>query len=128
MDKDSLRSFLGLSEYYSRFIENYSGKVEPLRALLRKGQKFVWDVQHDHSFAEIKKAILTAPTLKPFDNNGSNVITVDASSIGLGAVFTQKLNSQVHTVAFISRRLTETEKNYSAIERRPSHVCGLLKN
>ncbi|KAJ1189911.1 hypothetical protein NDU88_006653 [Pleurodeles waltl] len=41
-DKDALRSFLGLSEYYSKFMQGYATTVEPLRKLLRKNEKYTW--------------------------------------------------------------------------------------
>lgn len=116
-DRDSPRSFLGLSEYYSRFVENYSEIVEPLRILLRKGEKFLWSESQSCAFQQIKNSIVKAPSLKPYNPEGANIITVDASSIGIGEAFTQIIGNNVHTIAFISRRLQDAEVHYSIIER-----------
>lgn len=129
-DKDSLRSFLGLSEYYARFIENYAYIVEPLRNLLRKGVKFFWSPKQDRAFYEIKKAIANVSTLHPFDSDSKNIVTVDASAIGIGAIFTQKKKDAIYTVAFISRRLHDSELHYSTIEGDTGlHLgCRKIKN
>lgn len=69
------------------------------------------------AFHDIKKAIVEAPSLHPFDSKGSNIVTVDASAVGIGAVFTQRVKGREQTVAFISRRLRNAERFYSTIER-----------
>lgn len=116
-DKDQLKSFLGLCEYYSRFVPKFADIVFPLRLLLKKGCKFSWTNEHSQAVSAIKSAIVGCNPLSPFSPNAANVITVDASAIGLGAVFSQiKANNEV-TIAFASRPLSADESKYSTIER-----------
>ena len=54
-----VKSFLGLAGYYRRFIEGFSKLVLPLTQLTYKGKAFVWDVQCENSFNELKKRLTT---------------------------------------------------------------------
>ena len=58
-----IRSFLGLASYYRRFIEGFSKLALPLTLLTCKGKAFVWDVQCENSFRELKQRLTTAPVL-----------------------------------------------------------------
>ncbi|KAJ1116479.1 hypothetical protein NDU88_004690 [Pleurodeles waltl] len=60
-DKDALRSFLGLSEYYSKFMQGYATTVEPLRKLLWKNEKYTWTQEQSAAFESVKQAIAAAP-------------------------------------------------------------------
>ncbi|PNX73285.1 retrotransposon-related protein [Trifolium pratense] len=94
-----IRSFLGLAGYYRRFIEGFSKLALPLTQLTRKGQAFVWDVQCETSFQELKKKLTSAPVLILPNPSESFVVYCDASKLGLGGVLMQK--GQV--VAYASR-------------------------
>ncbi|XP_050916491.1 uncharacterized protein LOC127131619 [Lathyrus oleraceus] len=58
-----IRSFLGLAGYYRRFIEGFSKLAFPLTKLTCKGKAFVWDVQCEESFNELKRRLTSAPVL-----------------------------------------------------------------
>ncbi|MCI65287.1 PIF1-like helicase, partial [Trifolium medium] len=58
-----IRSFLGLSGYYRRFIEGFSKIALPLTQLTRKSQAFVWDDKCEKSFQELKRRLTSAPVL-----------------------------------------------------------------
>jgi hypothetical protein len=81
-----VRSFLGLADYYRRFIPNFSKIAKPVTKLLKKGSKYVWSDACDEAFKHLKKLLTTSPVLpqpdtaKPFD------VYCDASGIGLGGV------------------------------------------
>lgn len=116
-DSKSLQSFLGLAGYYSKFIPHYADVVEPLRAMLRKGQTFNWSQEANSSFNAIKELLAANPVVQIFDEQLPIVITTDASNIGLGAVFQQRQGDQLITIAFASRTLSPAERRYSAGER-----------
>ncbi|MCI40551.1 RNA-directed DNA polymerase (Reverse transcriptase), partial [Trifolium medium] len=79
-----IRSFLGLDGYYRRFIEGFSKLTLPLTKLTRKEHAFVWDVDCEKSFQELKKRLTTAPVLIFPDAKESFVVYCDASKMGLG--------------------------------------------
>lgn len=116
-DAATLRSFLGLVEYYSKFVPRLAEEVEPMRRLLRKDVHFDWDDAAKQSFAGVKRLLASHTVLRMFDPTLPVIVATDASAYGLGAVLQQVEGSHVRTVAFASRTLTETERKYSAGER-----------
>jgi hypothetical protein len=58
-----VRSFLGLADYYQRFISNFSKIVKPVTELLKKGSKYVWSDACDEAFKYLKKLLATSPVL-----------------------------------------------------------------
>lgn len=116
-DAAMLRSFLGLIEYYARFVPRLAEEVEPMRRLLRKDVRFAWDAAADASFARVKRLLASHQVLCMFDPALPVVVSTDASAYGLGAVLQQLDGSHTRTVAFASRTLTAAERKYSAGER-----------
>ena len=55
VDKAGVKAFLGLCEYFSRFIPNFATEIRPISNLLKKGEKFMWCVECAEAFEEIKK-------------------------------------------------------------------------
>jgi len=96
-----IRSFLGLAGYYRRFIEGFSKLTLPLTQLTCKGKVFVWDVQCENSFHELKQRLTTAPVLILPKSDEPFVVYCDASKLGLGGVLMQ--DNKV--VAYASRQL-----------------------
>jgi hypothetical protein len=84
-----IRSFLGLTGYYRRFIPDFSKIAKPMTERLNKGVKFSWDQKYEDAFHILRAHLTTAPVLaqpdvsKPFD------IYCHASGIGLGCVLMQ---------------------------------------
>nr|GEV52283.1 putative reverse transcriptase domain-containing protein [Tanacetum cinerariifolium] len=78
-----VRSFLGLSGYYRRFVEGFPRLALPLTKLMRKGKKFVWNEEREKSFEELKKRLVFAPILTLPSGSGGFQIYSDASKKGL---------------------------------------------
>ena len=128
--KHQLRAFLGLSNYYRRFIPGYAGTAKPLHnALMKKEpEKLSWTSQMEKAFTSLKNSlsdnpVLLAPNLlKPF------TLCTDASGVGLGAVLSQEdHNGLDRPVAYYSRGLTKAEKNYSTTELECLAVVAAVK-
>ncbi|GJP84473.1 hypothetical protein CLOP_g14543, partial [Closterium sp. NIES-67] len=62
-DVGQIRSFLGLANYFRRFLENYSTVVAPLTALTRKGSAWEWTRQCQEAFDKVKTKLTNAPVL-----------------------------------------------------------------
>ncbi|XP_069463312.1 uncharacterized protein [Ambystoma mexicanum] len=82
-NKDQLRSFLGMSEYYSKFVNDYTNKTKHMRKLMKKIKKYIWSVECKCEFEQMKTTINGAPTLGMFDCKAKTIISVDASKISL---------------------------------------------
>jgi hypothetical protein len=108
-----LRSFLGLSGYYRKFVKNYGIISKTLTNLLRKGVPYVWTVETDTAFHSLKQALITAPVLALPDFSKPFVVETDASDIGIGAVLLQ----DKHPIAFVSRALGPRTRGLSTYEK-----------
>ena len=99
--------------YLVKFISNHSQVAAPLRLLLEKDIEWHWTAQQTESFETLKKLISNAPVLKYCDPEKQAVLSVDASSKGVGAVLFQ----ENQPVAYASKSLTACQENYAQIEK-----------
>ena len=117
-----LRSFLGMINYYHKFIPRMAILAGPLNELLRKDVEWRWGSLEEDSFNDLKRAVTTAPVLCIPDTTWSFTVQVDASNTAIGAVLLQ----DEHPVGFMSRRLTDAERNYSAYDQEALAVVTAL--
>ena len=113
-----LRSFLGLLNYYGKFISQSATILHPLNALLCKNVKWRWTPQCQESFEQAKRALSSSSLLVHYDPALPIRLAADASVYGIGAVIAHVLpDGSERPVAFASRTLTSAERNYSQIEK-----------
>lgn len=108
-----LQSFLGLVNYMSRFTPRLATITAPLRDLTKQDVVFEWHPEHQQAFDKLKDLISSPETLAFFDGSKPVTIQTDASQRGVGAALMQ----DGRPVAYASKSLSETESNYSNIER-----------
>ena len=114
-----IRSFLGLTGYYRRFIEDFSRLETPMMRLTRKEVKFDWDDRCEEAFQELK----TAPILIVLDRGHGYTVYCDASRAGLGCILKQSWR----VVAYGSRQLKNHEHNYPTHDMELEAVVFALK-
>jgi transposase InsO family protein len=108
---------LGLTQYYRRFIPNFSAIAKPLTALTRKSIPFHWGPEQQTAFDTLISALTKPPTLALYDPNKPCLLYTDASKIGIGATLAQKDENEVeHVIEYFSRSLLPHQENYSASE------------
>ncbi len=115
-----LQRFLGFSNFYRRFTQNYSVITSPLTSLLRnKPKSLSWTPAATEAFEKLKEAFTHAPILVHPDPKEPFVIEVDASTMGVGAVLSQQQGTpaKLHPCAFFSRKLSPAERNYDIGKR-----------
>ena len=117
-----VQSFIGLCNYYRRFVKNFSDVLAPLYLLLRKNTKFVWGTTQVEAFHKIKSIFKSPKILRLFNPKLETAIETDASSYGIGAALLQKHPEGWFPVQFASRTLNSAERNYSQIEREALSV------
>ena len=93
-----VRSFLGLTNYVSRFILDYATITEPLRLLTRSNTPFVWSTEAQQAFDELKQRITSDTSMAYYNPDAETELTVDASPVGLGAILAQKSQNTRGTV------------------------------
>ena len=112
-----VRSFLGLSSWYRRFIKHYSLLARPLTDLTKCETMKKWDEAQQRAFDQLRMALVTAPVLRLPDFDRPFVLTTDASLVAVGAVLEQDFGDGLQPIAYSSKKLTPTEIRYSAYER-----------
>ena len=124
-----LRSFLGLLNYYGRFIPNLSSLIHPLNKLLRHGVKWQWSPAASAAFKAAKEKVVSPNVLVHYDPQRPIRLAADASAYGVGAVISHTMeDSSERPIAFASRTLTPSERNYSQVEKEAlSLVFGVCK-
>lgn len=117
--KKSVRSFLGLSGWYRRFVPNFASRAAVLTDLTRKSSpiRVKWTPECEQAFQDLKFCLCKSPVLQSPDFDLPFVVQTDASEIGLGAVLLQGEGPDRHPVQYISRKLFPREANYSTIEK-----------
>ena len=111
-NKAELKSFLGMTNYSSCFIKNYSKKTEILRQLLKDDVKWNWNKLHRTCFDKLKNSLIAESILGYFAPNLRSKIIVDASPSGLGAILLQEQSSgNDQIIAYASRALSTAEKH-----------------
>ena len=120
-DKSCLRSFLGLVNFYRNFIPNATQCSAKLYDLLKDNTTFNWTDVHQKDFQMLKQRLSDAVPLSFYDSdvNTTTFLTTDASGYGISAVLTQvsQETKEERPVYFLSRKLSENEKSYSASEK-----------
>jgi hypothetical protein len=107
-DVRGIKSFIGMTVSYRRFIEGFSKIARPMTALLAKEVEFKWIPECQESFKMLKRKLTTAHVLILPDVHNPFSVYCDASYTGLGCVLMQ----EGRVVAYSSRQLKINEKNY----------------
>ena len=119
----NIRQFIGIANYYRKYIQNFAKIAKPLFKLLEKDAKFNWNEDAEKAFIELKDRLCSAPVLRHPNFNEQFIITVDSSGYALGAVLSQKIDNNEHPIAYASRVLTSIESGYSTYEKE---ALGIL--
>ena len=116
--RPALQRFLGLINYYHRFLPGIAPKLAPLHSTSAgKGKDITWTPQCAKAFEEAKTALAEATLLHHPQPNAATNITVDASDVAIGAQLEQLHKGTWVPIAFFSRKLTAAESKYSAFDR-----------
>jgi len=117
-----LRAFLGLVNYYHRFVKNLTFHLSSLYDMLKNPRKtkrdlLTWSPENELAFDKSKKLLAEAAMLNyPFPNLPTSIM-VDASDKAIGGVLQQKHDDVWKPIAFFSRKLDKTQQRYSAFDR-----------
>ena len=113
-----LKSFLGLVNYYRKFIPDMATLVNPLNRLLSQDVPWKWSDDCQISFETLKSALENSPLLTHYDSKKPVRLAADASSCGIGAVLSHVSDDgEEQPIAYASRALSASEQNYSMIEK-----------
>ena len=112
-----IQSLLGMTNYYRRFIEGYSALVRPLIDLTKKGVKFKWSIDCTKAFDKVRSLLVNAPILAHAMDTGDYILDTDACDTSIGAVLSQLQDNEHRVIAYGSKSLNKTERNYCVTDR-----------
>lgn len=113
-----LKRFLGMTQWYSRFIEDYAKTAAPLTDLTKGNPIHLsWNETADTAFKALKRALSSTPVLAMPDYNRPFYIQTDASDIGIGAILMQKFDGEEKVIAYTSYKFKKAEKRYMTTEK-----------
>ena len=116
--KKDIRTFLGLTGYYRKFIPDYASIAVPLTELTRKSASCIitWNAECEKAFQKLKNLLCCSPVLSCPDFKREFALQTDASEFGVAAVEYDK-NNEDHPIAYFSRKLLPREQRYSTVEK-----------
>ena len=115
-----MRSFLGLTGYYRRFVPQYTTVAAPLTQLTTKEyqNKFSWTEECNKSFKKLKDLLCSASVLSYPNFKHEFILQTDSSDVGEGAILSQYDEDGIeHVIAYSSKALSPREQNYSTTEK-----------
>lgn len=133
--KRQLRQFLGLANYYARFIPDRAKICKLLNEITGPKTPFRWTDAHTEAFELVKQALLKNPVLRMPDFSKRFVLCVDASGIGMGAVLSQieedapLSNDHIndYAIAYASKAFTLPQRNYSISDKEGLAIVFAVK-
>lgn len=128
-----LRRFIAMCTFYHRFIPNAAVTKGKLQRLIKGNKKkdnskLEWEPESIEAFQKCKTDLANSTLLAHPIENAAITLHVDASNDAVGAVIHQIINEQLQPLAFYSKRMTETQKRYSAYDRELLAVYQAVKH
>lgn len=113
-----VRAFVGMLNYYSKFIPSFASKMSPLYELLRKDVRFKWTVKCQEAFDALKEEVTSDKVLVHFNPKVPIVLSTDASNSAVAGILSHVgADGTKKPIAFVSRALSQSERNYSVIQK-----------
>ena len=112
-----VRQFLGLCSYYRRFVKNFSIIANPLSKLTTKDSELVWTSECQNAFEQLKAKLTGADVMSFPRDEGTYILDTDACDVGIGGVLSQVQGDRERVVAYGSRSLNKSERNYCVTDK-----------
>lgn len=123
-----IHSFLGLTSYFRRFIQNFAFIAKPLYSLLRKNSIFQFGDEQINSFECLKNLLVQKPILCIYNPLAETELHCDASSHGFGSILVQRQqDDKFHPIFYFSKRTTPVESKYHSYELEMLAIVYSLK-
>jgi hypothetical protein len=116
LDVKGVAPFVGMVNFFHKFIPQCAERAAPLNLLRKKDVQFIWGPDQKRAFDDLKLAINNPPVLRMADFTRWFVLQTDASSIAVAAVLLQDFYGERQPIAFYSRTLSQQESKFSTYE------------
>ena len=123
-----VQKFLGLANYYRRFVKDFAKIARPLHKMTRKENKWSWGEKQQKAFEELKERFMTEPVLVTPDLDKEMRVEADASDFVMGGVLSMKCEDKKwRPVAYISKSLNEVKRNYEIHDKEMLAIIQCLE-
>ena len=123
-----MQKFLGLANYYRRFVKDFAKIARPLYEMTRKENKWSWGERQQKAFEELKERFTTEPVLVAPDLDKKMRVEADASDFTTEGVLLMKCEDEKwRPVAYISKSLNEAERNYEIHDKEMLAIIRCLE-
>jgi len=123
-----VQKFLGLANYYRRFVKDFTEIARPMHRLVRKQERWNWGSEQEEAFKRLKEIFTLEPVLAAPDLDKEMRVEVDVSDYATGGVLSMKCeDKRWRPVAYISKSLSDTEKNYEIHNKEMLAVIRCLE-
>jgi len=122
-----VRSFLGFASYYRRFVDSFAQKAIALYRLAEKGRQFKWTEYCNIALQSLKDALISAPVLALPRDEGMYMLDTDASNFSIGAVLSHMQDGEERVIAYASKALSRSERNYCVTRREMLGVVYYMR-
>ena len=117
MKVKDIESFLGFTNFYRRFIQNFSHMTKPLNELKEKKEQ-TWNKEYQKAFEELKKKITSQLVLSLPKREGKFRVEINASGHTIRGVLFQEQERKWKLIAFLSRTMQPVERNYEIYNKK----------
>lgn len=127
----AVQKWLGFTNFYRRFIQNYADLATPLHLLTRKDSPVPFCITPTalDAFNSMKLAFSSAPVLIHFDDSKESFLYTDASDFAIsGILYQQGIDNALHPIAFFSRKLDTAEINYDVHDKEMLAIMASLRD
>lgn len=111
-----VRSFLGLCNYYRKFVPGYAQVAQPLIKRTKKATRFMWSAASQTAFDTLIRHLTQAPLLAYPRFDRDFVVAVDASQHACGAILSQVIEDKERPIAYFPHTFTSCEARYATVE------------
>ena len=123
-----VQKFLGLANYYHQFIEGFALVARLLHDMVKKDKKWEWTEKQKKVFKKLKKRFTEEPVLAAPDLDKKMRMEVDVSDYVIGGVLSMDCGDELwRPVAFLSKSLNETERNYKIHDKEMLAIVRRLE-
>ena len=122
-----VRAFYGLASYYRKFVKGFATIAEPLKKLTQKNVRFEWSDEAQTAFDTLKQALQDATSLAFPHPNIPCIVDSDASDVAIRAVLSQVIDGVERPIAFYSKVMNATQRNYCPTRRELLAVIAAMQ-
>lgn len=122
-----VQSFLGILNYYRRFVRDFAKIAKPLTMLCKQDLPFIWTMNTQTAFDSLKRILIGDVVLKFPNFEETFYVTTDASDVAIGGVLSQGELPNDRPIFFFSKTLTDCQRRYSTIQKELLAIVECIK-